>query len=151
MSPRDTNSASFSRVRDTSKLSLTRPMLSTKLSSGRQKLGAANILFDDWVLVDIFNSCSKQQALMEASALAQQVEEIGRCLSKSKDVIDPEARKIALEKLIELRRLEQLKAIAESTSNSTYFFGDRCTLASSCVFCRVSLTKVFSYFQPRLA
>jgi hypothetical protein len=65
---------------------------------------------------------------MEASALAQQVEELGRSLSKSKDVIDPEARKMALEKLIELRRLEQLKAIAESKSNSTYFFGDRCML-----------------------
>jgi len=65
---------------------------------------------------------------MEASALAQQVEEIGRSLSKSKDVVDPEARKIALEKLIELKRLEQLKAIAESRSNSTYFFGDRSAL-----------------------
>jgi len=70
----------------------------------------------------------KQQALMEASALAQQVEELARALSKSKDVIDTEARNIALEKLIELRRLEQLKAIAESKSNSTYFFGDRSAL-----------------------
>ena len=145
MSPRDTSSASFSRVRGTSKLSLTRPMPSTRLSLGRQKLGAPHILLDDWVLVDMFNSCSKQQALMEASALAQQVEEIGRCLSNSKDVIDPEARKIALEKLIELRRLEQLKAIAESRSNSTYFFGDRCKLASSCVFCRVSLKDVLVF------
>ena len=77
---------------------------------------------------DISGSRRKQQALMEASALAQQVEELGRSLSKSKDVIDPDARKMALEKLIELRRLEQLKAIAESKSNSTYFFGDRCML-----------------------
>jgi hypothetical protein len=68
---------------------------------------------------------------MEASALAQQVEELARALSKSKDVIDTEARNIALEKLIELRRLEQLMAIAESKSNSTYFFGDRCKLTSS--------------------
>jgi len=70
----------------------------------------------------------KQQALMEASALAQQVEEIARSLSVTKDIIDPEARKIALEKLIELKRLEQLKAIAESRNNSTYFFGDRSAL-----------------------
>jgi len=68
---------------------------------------------------------------MEASALAQQVEELARSLSKTKDVIDTEARKVALEKLIELRRLEQLRAIAESKSNSTYFFGDRCKSASS--------------------
>ena len=84
---------------------------------------------------------SKQQALMEASALAQQVEEIGRALSKSKDVIDPEARKLALEKLIELRRLEQLKAIAESRNNSTYFFGDRCELSLFSVrFSHISFT-----------
>jgi len=70
----------------------------------------------------------KQQALMEASALAQQVEELARSLSKSQDVIDTEVRKIALEKLIEFKRLEQLKAIAESQSNSTYFFGDRSAL-----------------------
>ncbi|KIM83222.1 hypothetical protein PILCRDRAFT_69571 [Piloderma croceum F 1598] len=70
----------------------------------------------------------KQQALMEASALAQQVEALGSSLSTNKDVIEPEARKMALEKLIELRRLEQLKAIAESKSNSTYFFGDRSAL-----------------------
>jgi len=65
---------------------------------------------------------------MEASALAQQVEVLGSSLSTNKDVIEPEARKMALEKLIEMRRLEQLKAIAESKSNSTYFFGDRCRL-----------------------
>jgi len=66
---------------------------------------------------------------MEASALAQQVEALGRALSTSKDIIEPEARKMGLEKLIELRRLEQLKAIAASKSNSTYFFGDRCKLS----------------------
>jgi hypothetical protein len=65
---------------------------------------------------------------MEASALAQQVEVLGSSLSTNKDVVEPEARKMALEKLIELRRLRQLQAIAESKSNSTYFFGDRCGL-----------------------
>lgn len=68
----------------------------------------------------------KQQSLLEASALAQQVEELARSLSKNKDSIDPEVRIVALEKLIELKRLEQLKAIATSQNNSTYFFGDRC-------------------------
>lgn len=81
----------------------------------------ANILTLLWI--------RKQQAMMEASALASQVEELARSLSKSKDSIDLEARRMALEKLIELRRLEQLKAIAESQSNSTYFFGDQGTLA----------------------
>jgi hypothetical protein len=77
---------------------------------------------------------------MEASALAQQVEEIARSISGNKDVIDLEARKLALEKLIELRRLDQLKAIANSTNNSTYFFGDRCKFASSCALCRTCVT-----------
>lgn len=63
---------------------------------------------------------------MEISALAQQVEQLAQSLSTSPDSIDPQARVIALEKLVELKRLEQLKAIAESKSNSTYFFGDRC-------------------------
>lgn len=68
----------------------------------------------------------KQQSLLEASALAQQVEELACSLSKNKDSIDPGVRIVALEKLIELKRLEQLKAIAASQNNSTYFFGDRC-------------------------
>ncbi|KZP32175.1 stomatin family protein [Athelia psychrophila] len=70
----------------------------------------------------------KQQSLMEISALAQQVEELAKALSKTPDVVDPEARLVALEKLVELRRLEQLQAIASSQSNSTYFFGDRSAL-----------------------
>ncbi|KZP32163.1 hypothetical protein FIBSPDRAFT_848512, partial [Athelia psychrophila] len=70
----------------------------------------------------------KQQSLVEISALAQQVEELAKALSKTPDVVDPEARLIALEKLVEMRRLEQLQSIGSSQSNSTYFFGDRSAL-----------------------
>ncbi|PPQ96697.1 hypothetical protein CVT26_010249 [Gymnopilus dilepis] len=81
----------------------------------------------------------QQQALMEASALAQQVESIARALSGqssssatySESLITPEHRKLALSTLVELRRLEQLKAIAQSQSNSTYFFGDKAALGMS--------------------
>ncbi|KAF9552844.1 hypothetical protein CPC08DRAFT_698259 [Agrocybe pediades] len=73
----------------------------------------------------------QQQALMEASAIAQQVENIARALSPNKEHISPEDRKFALITLVELRRLEQLKAIAESKSNSTYFFGDKAALGQA--------------------
>jgi len=68
---------------------------------------------------------------MEASALAEQVENIARSLSPNPsqpDSVTPEHRKLALSTLVELKRLEQLKAIAESKSNSTYFFGDKAAL-----------------------
>ena len=68
---------------------------------------------------------------MEASALAMQVEDIARSISLDKDNVGPEERQRALETLVELRRLEQLKAIAASKSNSTYFFGDRSALGRS--------------------
>ncbi|KAG6909912.1 hypothetical protein DXG01_014432 [Tephrocybe rancida] len=70
----------------------------------------------------------QQQAVMEASALAAQVEELARSVAKDKANIFPEERQKALSALIELRRLEQLKAIAKSQSNSTYFFGDQAAL-----------------------
>jgi hypothetical protein len=68
---------------------------------------------------------------MEASAIAQQVEHIARSLSQGKDVILPEHRQAALSTLIELKRLEQLRAIAESKSNSTYFFGDKASMGAA--------------------
>ncbi|KAF8154799.1 hypothetical protein B0H34DRAFT_661203 [Crassisporium funariophilum] len=72
----------------------------------------------------------QQQALMEASAIAQQVEHIARSLAPNSDPssILPEHRQSALATLVELKRLEQLRAIAESKSNSTYFFGDKAAL-----------------------
>ncbi|KAG6868634.1 hypothetical protein C0993_012678 [Termitomyces sp. T159_Od127] len=70
----------------------------------------------------------QKQALLEASALASQVEELARSIAKDKENILPDERQQALDSLIELRRLDQLKAIAQSKSNSTYFFGDQAAL-----------------------
>lgn len=70
----------------------------------------------------------QQQSLMESTALAQQVDNIARSLAPSAEAVTAEHRKLALATLVELRRLEQLRAIAESKSNSTYFFGDKSAL-----------------------
>jgi regulator of protease activity HflC (stomatin/prohibitin superfamily) len=72
----------------------------------------------------------QQQALMEASAIAQQVEQIARSLAPDNKDVLPE-RRTALSTLVELKRLEQLRAIAESKSNSTYFFGDKAAMGSA--------------------
>lgn len=71
-----------------------------------------------------------QQAVMESNALAQQVEQVANALaaqsdSKVKPIPTAEDRKLALSTLVELRRLEQLKAIAQGQGNSTYFFGEK--------------------------
>ncbi|KAG6816428.1 hypothetical protein H0H87_006090 [Tephrocybe sp. NHM501043] len=66
----------------------------------------------------------QKQAVMEVSALAAQVEELARSIAKDRESILPEERQRALAALVELRRLDQLKAIAQSKSNSTYFFGE---------------------------
>ncbi|KAG6854407.1 hypothetical protein C0991_006949 [Blastosporella zonata] len=70
----------------------------------------------------------QKQSVMEASALAAQVEELARSIAKDKESILAEERQRALTALVELRRLDQLKAIAQSKSNSTYFFGDQAAL-----------------------
>lgn len=64
---------------------------------------------------------------MEASALAQQVSKLALSISGVVDEKDvaPSDKSRALDALIELRRLEQLKAIAQGSGNSTYFFGDK--------------------------
>jgi hypothetical protein len=67
-------------------------------------------------------SCRKEQAMMEATALASQVATIAASLCTSPG---PEEMKLTLRTLVELRRLDQLKAIAKSGNSSTYFFGDR--------------------------
>jgi len=74
----------------------------------------------------------QKQSIMEASAIAQQVEAISQSLSPNTnpESITPEIRSRALAVLVELKRLEQLKAIAQSKSNSTYFFGDKAALGS---------------------
>jgi hypothetical protein len=70
----------------------------------------------------------QQQAIMEASAIAQQIEHVAKSISEDKENVRPEDRQRALNALVELKRLEQLRAIAGSTSNSTYFFGDNAAL-----------------------
>ncbi|KAF7303704.1 PHB domain-containing protein [Mycena indigotica] len=72
----------------------------------------------------------KEQALMEASALAQQISAVADAISEPGANPGPAERKQALNALVELRRLDQLGAIARGTGNSTYFFGDRAALAA---------------------
>ncbi|KAF8218283.1 hypothetical protein K438DRAFT_1796620 [Mycena galopus ATCC 62051] len=70
----------------------------------------------------------KQQALMEASALASQIDAVAEAVAAPGTPPGPSERKQALSALVELRRLEQLGAIAKGTGNATYFFGDRAAL-----------------------
>ncbi|CAK5274313.1 unnamed protein product [Mycena citricolor] len=70
----------------------------------------------------------QQQAVMEASALARQIESLSEAIASPGSAPGPSERKQALETLVELRRLEQLRAIAKGQGNSTYFFGDRSSL-----------------------
>ncbi|KAJ7856697.1 stomatin family protein [Mycena olivaceomarginata] len=70
----------------------------------------------------------KQQALMEASALASQIDALAEAVAAPGTPAGPAERKQALDALVELRRLEQLRAIAKGTGNATYFFGDRAAL-----------------------
>ncbi|KAK7457033.1 Synaptotagmin-like protein 2 [Stygiomarasmius scandens] len=78
----------------------------------------------------------QQQALMEASAIAQQVDLISKSIassrnpSSSSEHTEPtlEDKRLALSTLVELKRLEQLKAIARGQGNSTYFFGEKAVM-----------------------
>ncbi|KAJ7083635.1 hypothetical protein B0H15DRAFT_417083 [Mycena belliarum] len=74
----------------------------------------------------------KQQALMEASALAQQIDAVAAAISSPGTKSAPGAaeRTQALTALVELRRLEQLRAIAGGAGNATYFFGDRAVMGT---------------------
>ncbi|KAJ3990426.1 hypothetical protein F5890DRAFT_1398829 [Lentinula detonsa] len=75
----------------------------------------------------------QQQSIMEASALAEQVSRLALSISGTDEEtqVQPGDRQRALDTLIELRRLEQLKAIAKGSGNSTYFFGDQSILGSN--------------------
>ncbi|KAJ3794939.1 hypothetical protein GGU11DRAFT_794150 [Lentinula aff. detonsa] len=75
----------------------------------------------------------QQQSIMEASALAEQVSRLALSISGTDEEtqVQPGDRQRALDGLIELRRLEQLKAIAKGSGNSTYFFGDQSILGSN--------------------
>lgn len=70
----------------------------------------------------------QQQAIMEAKAVATQVEELARSIAIDSGAPTTADRHVALGTLVELKRLEQLKAIASSTNNTTYFFGDKAAL-----------------------
>ena len=67
----------------------------------------------------------RQQSLLEAEALAAQITEVAKSLAVDGKEVRVEDRRSALQALVELRRLEQLRAIAESKGNSTYFFGEK--------------------------
>lgn len=70
----------------------------------------------------------ESEGLLEAAqnqgkALARQVEVLAQSLCPDQEPTLYDKKK-ALDALLEIRRLEQLKAIAEGHGNSTYFFGD---------------------------
>ncbi|KAI3595154.1 band 7 protein [Moniliophthora roreri] len=73
----------------------------------------------------------QQQSILEAAAFAKQIEEVAQSLAVDKENVSAEDRKRALEALVELRKLEQLKGIATGKGNSTYFFGDLASLGGS--------------------
>ena len=67
---------------------------------------------------------AREAAKNEGEAIAQQGEILARSLAvPSSEPTDADRRK-ALDALLEYKRLEQLRAIANGHGNSTYFFGD---------------------------
>ncbi|KAI0762341.1 hypothetical protein C8Q74DRAFT_1318860 [Fomes fomentarius] len=69
----------------------------------------------------------RQKSVLEAEGLAAQVEALAKSLAQDGAKVTPEHRNSALKTLVELKKLEQLKAIAASTNNATYFFGEKAT------------------------
>ncbi|KIY61536.1 hypothetical protein CYLTODRAFT_477878 [Cylindrobasidium torrendii FP15055 ss-10] len=69
----------------------------------------------------------RQKSVLEAEGLAAQVDALAKSLAPENAKITPEQRNSALKTLVELKKLEQLKAIAASTNNATYFFGEKAT------------------------
>ena len=58
-----------------------------------------------------------------------QIDAIAASLAEGNSAgVQTEHRRSALKTLVELRRLEQLKAIAGSSNNATYFFGDKASV-----------------------
>jgi hypothetical protein len=66
---------------------------------------------------------ARDATLNQSYALADQVEIIARSLMVDGSTPSEDARRRALETIVELRRIEQLQAIAQGSSNATYFFG----------------------------
>ncbi|KIP03121.1 hypothetical protein PHLGIDRAFT_78069 [Phlebiopsis gigantea 11061_1 CR5-6] len=65
-----------------------------------------------------------EAAKNQGEALARQVDILARALAAPSTSPTPSDRTKALDALLELRRLEQLNAIAHGSGNSTYFFGN---------------------------
>jgi regulator of protease activity HflC (stomatin/prohibitin superfamily) len=71
---------------------------------------------------------AREAAVNEGRALAEQVGLLANALAAGEPVT-AETRAEALRALVEMRRIEQLQAIAHGPGNSTYFFGDRNAMA----------------------
>ncbi|TDL28722.1 stomatin family protein [Rickenella mellea] len=67
---------------------------------------------------------SMEAARNEGKALALQIEVVAKTLANGTGAPTEKDRTMALTALVELKRLEQLRAIANGSGNSTYFFGD---------------------------
>ena len=65
-----------------------------------------------------------EAAKNEGEAIARQVDILARSLGSPGSEVTNEDKNTALSALLELRRIEQLKAIAAGAGNATYFFGD---------------------------
>ena len=89
-------------------------MRRSRLFSEKPKPGPFLFLFMGRVLSD--SRIRQAQAVMESEALAKQIDAIARSMTDEEPT--PVQRKIAADLLLEIRRLEQLKAIASSKTNS---------------------------------
>jgi regulator of protease activity HflC (stomatin/prohibitin superfamily) len=77
----------------------------------------------------VMESEGRRDAAVNAGrALAEQVALLADALAAGGPVTS-ETRADALRAIVEMRRIEQLQAIAGGPGNSTYFFGDRTTMA----------------------
>lgn len=66
---------------------------------------------------------AREAALNEGRALAEQVNIIAQSLVGTDGTLTAVDRQNALHSLLDLRRIEQLNAIAQGNANTTYFFG----------------------------
>ena len=87
-------------------------MLLSRLFTGKQKPGKSLTAVPELHSV---RKCRQAQAVMESEALAKQIDAIVRSLTSEPTEAQ---RRIAADLLLEIRRLEQLKAIAAGHSNS---------------------------------
>jgi regulator of protease activity HflC (stomatin/prohibitin superfamily) len=70
----------------------------------------------------------RKKLIMESEGHREAAINDGRALA-SGGPVTAETRAEALRAIVEMRRIEQLQAIAHGPGNSTYFFGDRSTMA----------------------